>query len=402
MVPAERILEIPNDWDRSGLPAWTYFNEELTELEKEHLFRRHWQLACHQADLPDPGDYVCFDMFGERAVVIRGADGAIRAFHNVCRHRGSRVAVGDKGSCRSVLVCPFHGWSYNLDGTLRSPARPRTLPPLDPVAFGLKSLQVEVWLGFVFIRFKDSEQPAVGDLMAPYETEAAPYKTPEMVPAYSRFWSHEMAVNWKSVRDVDNEGYHVPIAHPSLQDLYGRGYYDEPFANDTTRSFAPFNDGPSKLWSVRHYKTILPEMQHLPRDHRRAWLYLGLFPNTVIGFYPDSVMFYQEFPVSAGRTIQRGATYRYREESRELRLARYLSGRIDRSTNDEDVQLIIWSCEAAQSSGYDGIMLSDLEYGVRGYHDRLRELLPVVRHDKEPEAGSLERLNCELLLRPVA
>src|SRR3546814_18427105 len=104
-------------------------------------------------------------------------------------------------------------------------------------------------------------------------------------------------------------------------------------------------------------------------------------------------MFYQEFPVSEGLTLQRGATYRYKDETRQLRLARYLSTRIDRSTTREDVQLTVWSCEAAKSSGYDGIMLSDLEYGVRRFHDHLRELLPVMGEAREPAPGPLQRIN---------
>src|SRR3546814_17974145 len=90
-------IEIPDKWDRSGLPAWTYFNKELLDLETEVLFRRHWQLACHQSDLPEPGSYVTFDMCGERALIIRGEDGAVRAFQNVCRHRGPRAAVNAQG-----------------------------------------------------------------------------------------------------------------------------------------------------------------------------------------------------------------------------------------------------------------------------------------------------------------
>jgi phenylpropionate dioxygenase-like ring-hydroxylating dioxygenase large terminal subunit len=394
--------DIPNDWDRSGLPSWTYFNDELLELETDSLFRRHWQLACHQSDLPEPGNYVCFDMCGERAVIIRGDDGTIRAFHNVCRHRGSRVAVHQKGQCRSALVCPFHGWSYNLDGTLRGAARPKTLPPLNSVEFGLKPLEVEVWFGFVFLRFKESAQPAVKDIMAPYADEMAYYNVPDMVPAYRKFWKSETAVNWKAIRDVDNEGYHVPIAHPGLQDLYGHGYYDEPLSAGSNRSFGPFNDGPGRLWSVKNYKKILPEMPNLPQTHRRAWVYLGLFPNTVIALYPESVMFYQEFPVGAGMTMQRGASYRYKDESRQQRAARYLSTRIDRTTSDEDVQLTIWSCEAAKSSGYEGIMLSDLEYGVRSFHDRLRELIPVMSQDSEPPRGSVAQVNKDMLVRGVA
>jgi carnitine monooxygenase subunit len=395
-------LEVPDNWDRSGLPAWTYFNEELLDLETEVLFRRHWQLACHQSDLPEPGSYVCFDLCGERAVIIRGEDGVIRAFHNVCRHRGSRVAVKQKGQCRSALVCPFHGWSYNLDGTLRSPARPKSLPKLDPVEYGLKPLESEIWQGFVFIRFKESDQPPVKEVMAPFEAEAALYNVPDMVPAYRSYWKSETAVNWKAVRDVDNEGYHVPMAHPGLQDLYGHGYFDEPLSGGSNRSFGPFNDGPGRLWSVRHYKKILPQMPNLPESHRRAWVYLGMFPNTVMAFYPESVMFYQEFPVRAGLTLQRGATYRYKDETREMRLARYLSTRIDRDTAKEDIQLTVWSCEAAKSSGYDGIMLSDLEYGVRSFHDRLRALLPVMAQTSEPKPGSLAQINRDLLVREIA
>ncbi len=394
--------EIPENWDRSGLPAWTYFNDELLSLETEVLFRRHWQLACHQADLPEPGDYVCFDLCGERAVILRGEDGAIRAFHNVCRHRGSRVATEPKGSCRSALVCPFHGWSYNLDGTLRGAAKPKSLPKLDPVEFGLKPVDCEVWMGFVFVRFKPGDQPSVKQILAPYEAEAALYNPTEMVPAYRSFWKAETAVNWKAVRDVDNEGYHVPMAHPGLQDLYGHGYFDEPMNDGTNRSFGPFNAGPGRLWSVRAYKSILPDMPNLPESHKRAWIYIGMFPNTVIAFYPESMMFYQEFPVHAGLTLQRGATYKYKDETREMRLARYLSNRIDRYTSEEDIQLTIWSCEAAKSSGYDGIMLSDLEYGVRAFHDHLRDRMPVVNEKRPPAPGTIKQLTEEIATADVA
>lgn len=383
--PAQRT-ETPENWDRSGLPAWTYFNEELHEIEKDLLFRRHWQLACHQSDVPEPGSYQCLDMVGERALILRGKDGVVRAFHNVCRHRGARVVADQRGRCKHALTCPFHGWSYGLDGRLNAPLRPKTLPDLDPQAHGLKPIEMEIWQGFVFIRFQEGDQPAVAEVMARHLDEAAPYGIENMVPAHKRLWSHSLAANWKSVRDVDNEGYHVPIAHPALQDLYGKNYHDEAYVEGSNRSFATFNEGPSRLWSVKHYKKILPEMAHLPEDNRQAWLYLGLFPNTVIGIYPDSATFYQEYPMAPGKTIQRGGVYRYRQESRELRLARYLSSRIDRITQDEDDQLIEWSWEAMQSSGFDGIVLSDLEYGVRSHHDQLRALIPAMTLDEEPES----------------
>ena len=91
--------EIPNDWDRSGLRL-ELFNNEMFEAEKDLLFRRHWQLICHSNDIPNIGDFITWNLIGERALVIRGKDGKIRAFHNLCKHRGSRVIADEAGTCK--------------------------------------------------------------------------------------------------------------------------------------------------------------------------------------------------------------------------------------------------------------------------------------------------------------
>ena len=110
-------------------------------------------------------------------------------------------------------------------------------------------------------------------------------------------------VNWKSVRDVDNEGYHVAMAHPALQDLYGAAYYDEPLVDGVNRSHGAFNAGAGRRWSVNLYRRIAPEATHLPEHQRKAWVYYGLFPNTVFVFMPETVQFYQEFPASVNQTV---------------------------------------------------------------------------------------------------
>jgi len=387
---------VPEQWDRSGLPAWSFFSPEMLELEKDMLFRRHWQVVCHQSDIPNPGDFITLDLVGERALVIRGRDGVVRAFHNLCRHRGSRVVAEDSGTCKSAIICPFHGWAYNLDGTLRGAARPGSLPRFDPVQMGLKPVDMDIWQGFIFVRFQPGPQPAMHKVMARFDDEVMQYAMDQLEPTGEGFFTEEIEANWKCVRDVDNEGYHVPMAHPGLQDLYGPNYYDEPFQDGTSRSFARFREGQGRLWSVRAYMNLLAPPTRLDDDHKRAWLYYGVFPNFVFGLYPDSVIFYQEYPLANGRTIQRSATYRYRNEDRRQRLARYLSGRIDRITSDEDVQLIKWTWEAAFSSGYDGVVLSDLEYGVKSYHDALRDLFPVLS-EAEPPEGQLAERNAEML-----
>ncbi|MGK9051191.1 aromatic ring-hydroxylating oxygenase subunit alpha [Xaviernesmea oryzae] len=390
-----RDISIPNDWDRRGLPGWCYHSDALLELEKDHVFRNHWQIACHVSDVPEPGDYLAMDAVGERALILRDKGGRLRAFQNICRHRGSRLVTDETGHCKGALVCPFHGWVYNLDGTLRGAARPQSFPPLDKHEFALEPIEIEVWMGFVFIRFRKGPQPSVADLMRPFEKELSHYRTADMVPTRG-IWTQETPVNWKSVRDVDNEGYHVAMAHPALQDLYGSTYFDEPFVKGVCRSFATYNPYAGRRWSVRNYMKLAPDPAHLPQHLKKAWIYYGLFPNAVIAVTPETTQFYQEFPISKDRTMLRGGIYRYAQESRTQRLARYLCFRIDRDTQSEDVQLTIWSNESMTSKAFNGFYLSDLEYGVRTHHDHLRAALPVMTLDEPPEEKDMAAMNAQM------
>lgn len=391
---SSRDISIPETWDRCGLPGWTYHSKAFLELEKQELFRKHWQIACHVSDLPDPGNYIAFDMCGERALVLRGADGKVRAFHNMCRHRGARVVADEKGACKGALVCPFHGWVYNLDGSLRGAARPKSFPELDKVEFGLQPLEAEIWNGFVFVRFEPGSQASVAELFAPFADETVHFDMSSVVPA-GEIWTMVSKVNWKSVRDVDNEGYHVALAHPALQDLYGRSYFDEPFVGGMSRSYAECNEN-GRRWSVRNYLKLMQPRPNMPEHLKRAWVYYGLFPNAVIAVTPELVQFYQEFPLSTGETLLRGSIYRYRDETRQQTLARKLAIRIDNETMGEDVRLTEWSNEAMNSSAFKGFYLSDLEYGVRSHHDHLRAVLPVSKLDERPSEDDVARLNEEM------
>jgi phenylpropionate dioxygenase-like ring-hydroxylating dioxygenase large terminal subunit len=249
-------------------------------------------------------------------------------------------------------------------------------------------------MGFVFVRFQKGSQPAVAELMARHAEDIARYR-PEEVRPYAPMWSQVMAVNWKSVRDVDNEGYHVPIAHPGLQDLYGNNYRDEATGFGVSRSVGTFNDTTDKLWSVRHYKKVLPDMPWLSQEQQTSWFYYGIFPNIVLMFYPDLIGFYQDVPLSVGKTAQRFGYYALPDDRRETRVSRYLASRIDRDTGAEDTKLIEWSYEALQSSAYRGTILSDLEHGVSAFHGMLRRLLPVAGLTEAP--AGMREVNRDLL-----
>ena len=292
----------PNDWDRRGLPAWCYHSEALFDLEREQVFLTHWRVVGHVNDIPAPGDWLSLDMLGERAMVMRGADGVVRAFHNLCRHRGARVVDGDKGHCKGAIVCPFHGWVYNLDGTLRGAAQPSSFGRIKNANYGLKPIEMEEFFGFMFLRLAPGPQPSIAELMAPFAADFAAYRSAEALPVALPNWTTDLPVNWKSVRDVDNEGYHVAMSHPGLQELYGRTYRDFWLDQGLSFSHGTFGDAQGRRWSVRSYIKQSVDRPDLPPHLRNAWTYYGMFPSAVFAFTPEAIQFYQDIPISVGKT----------------------------------------------------------------------------------------------------
>ena len=399
MTKAATMDRPDRDWDRRGLPGWTYHNPDLLALEMEELFKTHWQVVGHVSDVPRPGDYLTFDLGPERAVVMRGEDGECRAFHNLCRHRGSRVVAHQSGHCTNAIVCPFHGWVYNFDGSLRGPARPDSYPGLDKSQFGLTPIELEIWMGFLFIRFSPGPQRSVKEHLQPYHAEFAMHRTESVIPTGVP-QTGDLDVNWKSVRDVDNEGYHVAMAHPALQDLYGFTYKDDFYTPELFVSRGTFTPHSGRRWSVKNYTRLSQPQADLPAERHQLWSYYGLFPNAVFFLSPETVYFYQEMPVDVNRSLIRSSVYRYPVESRQQRVARYLTSRIDRDTAAEDRQLSIWSNESMKSSAFEDFHLSDLEIGVRKHHDQLRRLLPVMRRDTPPAAGQMAQCNAAMRQDP--
>lgn len=139
---------------RYTLPAWVYHNEEFHELETQHVFLPSWQIVCHVSEVSRAGDYVAFEFFGQRGFVVRDEAGTLRAFHNVCAHRAHAVVAGERGSCDKFLRCNYHGWTYHLDGRNRSVSAPDSFPKFDRSRFGLKPIELETFMGMVFIRFR--------------------------------------------------------------------------------------------------------------------------------------------------------------------------------------------------------------------------------------------------------
>jgi phenylpropionate dioxygenase-like ring-hydroxylating dioxygenase large terminal subunit len=378
-----QIATGPDPLDGMSLPGWLYFDPEFFGAEKKAFLRAAPQVVCHESDITGPGDWRTLEYLGESVVVIRGDEGEVRAFSNVCRHRGSRLVDGN-GGCAKVLTCPYHAWSYGRDGRLIGVPHRSEYPGLKTEDLGLVPVGLEKWHGFLFVTLEPGAL-SVAEMMAPYQNEVALYRFDEL-RAIGRVTLRPRPLNWKTIADNYSDGLHIPIGHPGLTRLFGRNYRIEAKAH-VDRMEGDLIETESANPSERAYQRLLPKVDHLPQSHQRKWLYYKLFPNVAFDIYPDQVDFMQFLPVSATETVIREISYAIPDERREMRAARHLNWRINRRVNAEDTALIARVQLGMQSPSYKAGPLGTSEVCLRSFAQKLRKLIPEARLDSPPPAG---------------
>jgi phenylpropionate dioxygenase-like ring-hydroxylating dioxygenase large terminal subunit len=365
-----------------SLPAWTYSDPEFFEAEIARVIRPSWQVVCHVSDIPSTGDFHTLDYAGESVVVVRGKEDALNAFTNVCRHRGARLLDGPSG-CAKKLVCPYHAWTYDLDGRLTGVPMRETYAT-DLSQQGLVPVELEIWRGFVFVRLEGGGQ-SVAAMMAPYEAEVAHYRF-EDLRAFGRVTLRPRTVNWKNIGDNYSDGLHIAVAHPGLKRLMGNGYGVEA-ASHVDKMWGPILDKPSANPSERAYQRFLPNVPHLPPERQRLWTYFKLWPNLAFDIYPDQVDFMQWLPVSPTQTLIREIAYCLPDERREMKAARYLNWRINRQVNAEDTGLVQRVQDGMASQSFTVGPLSEQEVALRNFCGKIRHVIPEARQHRAPEPG---------------
>jgi phenylpropionate dioxygenase-like ring-hydroxylating dioxygenase large terminal subunit len=360
-----------------SLPGWIYHDPEFFAVEMDRVIRPAWQIVCHASEIAEAGEWRSLDILGESVIVIRGADGEVRAFANVCRHRGSRLVDGT-GGCARRLTCPYHGWTYGADGRLIGLPRKSDYAGLDPLDWGLIPIELERWHGFLFVRLERGG-PTVAEMMAPYEAEIAPYGLEEVRPL-GRITLRPREVNWKNVADNYSDGLHIAVAHPGLTRLFGGNYAIEA-GEHVDRMSGDLVERPSRNLSERAYQQLLPQ------EAGRRWLYFKLWPNVAFDLYPDQIDFMHFVPVSATETVIREISYALPDARREMKAARYLNWRINRRVNEEDTALIRRVQQGMESRLYSPGPLGESEVCLRSFATKLRRLIPEARLDRPPPPG---------------
>jgi phenylpropionate dioxygenase-like ring-hydroxylating dioxygenase large terminal subunit len=366
-----------------SLPGWLYHDPEFFEAEKRAFLRAAPQVVCHQSEIPDPGEWRSLEYLGESVIAIRGDDGQVRAFSNVCRHRGSRLVDG-VGGCAKVLTCPYHAWSYARDGRLVGVPHRSEYPGLEPDKLGLVQLPLENWRGFLFVTLEPGS-PSVDQMMAPYESEVEPYHF-EDLRVLGRVTVRHRDLNWKTLCDNYSDHLHIPVGHPGLTRLFGRNYRIDAQPH-VDRMQGDLIETESANPSERAYQRLLPKADHLPPSHRRKWLYYKLFPNIAFDIYPDQVDFMQFIPLTSTTSVLREISYAIPDDSREMKAVRYLNWRINRRVNAEDTELITRVQLGMQSPTYKAGPLGTSEVCLRSFAAKLRRMIPEARLESPPPAG---------------
>jgi glycine betaine catabolism A len=283
------------------LPRDFYFSDTIFQEEKERIFWQEWFCAGRDEELPGPGDYVGLDVAGESILVVRTREGSLAAHYNVCRHRGSRLLNEAKGSLAGAIRCPYHAWTYNLDGSLRTAPYLDEQNELERSQLSLHPVGIESWGGFFFLNLSPAAASSRGyDLRTQLGSAAERVRRYPLAQLRSaRRLVYEVEANWKVLLENYNECYHCGPVHPELCRLVPafkqRGGSDL----DWERGI-PHREG---AWTFTETGTSSRSaFEGLDEDERTRHKGELIYPNFMISLSADHVTAYTLWPRSPSRT----------------------------------------------------------------------------------------------------
>jgi len=344
-----------------GLPNEVYTSHEHWLAERDGLFARTWTCIGFASDLP-PGAYAQpVDLMGMPLLVLQSADGAVRVFHNVCSHRGQRLVAGG-GPVRGVLRCPYHSWTYDLEGRLRGTPHIggtgiHKLQGFDCTGHGLNAVPAAVWMDMIFVNLS-------GDA-PPFEEHIAP-----LAERWQQFWGDardryrrvgqgdgldlEIAANWKLAVENYCESYHLPWVHPGLN-TYSRleDHYNILVADR-------FSGQGTRVYRLPDSADRLPQLDTWPGDRLRTAEYIAVYPNVLLGLHVDHFFAMRVDPRAPDRSGESLRVY-YLDDGRPD--ATYDAARQSlmdswRAVFNEDIAVVEGMQAGRQSPGFDGGLFS--------------------------------------------
>ena len=282
------------------LPGFFYFDHDVFLKEQERIFSRTWQLVAHESQLPQQGDYLCTEVAGESIFIIHSSNSTYRAFYNVCAHRAHQILTG-QGRARNSLVCPYHGWSYDLRGGLLGGRGIEKIKNFDKGCNGLTSIRVETLLGFIFVNLDENAIPLSEFASGMFDDMRQNLPWTENlkldIKGTGESWSGvDLEANWKVLADNCRECYHCSVAHKDFVDMVDMRTYQFDVHKNWSRGDVRLGKKNNRAYEVD---------QHDPQTEARFW---HLWPNTEFGVLPGqhSLAAFRSYP--AGPDLTRMTT----------------------------------------------------------------------------------------------
>ena len=301
-----REMAYPDAARWRSLPPSAYCSEELFALEAEHLFYRGWVIAGRVDQVPEPGDFLCFDLLDEPIVVCRDKQGELHVLSRVCRHRWMEVCAGHGNT--GAFVCPYHAWTYELDGRLRHATEMHRTPGFDPACVRLPALRSEVWGGFIFVNVS-GDAPPLGTALAGAARELAGYELASWVTVRS-IELGEAPWDWKVFMD-NGEIYHHLMLHRESVEPRSPANLGFTGARDDDYFILYGPAAPEILVESPDGKPTMPSYleqvgdwspSRLTESQRTSAAYFYAYPNYVIALWVNIGIFFQVVPLGAGRS----------------------------------------------------------------------------------------------------
>jgi phenylpropionate dioxygenase-like ring-hydroxylating dioxygenase large terminal subunit len=359
-----RLARLPVDFASTLIPD-AYTSQSFFELEREQVFAQSWIPVALADEVPGPGDYLVVEVAGRSVIVCRNPDGALRAFHNVCRHRGSRLCDAGAGHVDRFFKCPYHSWAYDLNGACLGtplftadsevPEDQRGIfdmsevKAFDKADYGLYPVRCAQW-GFLVFVCLDSGAPELAAELGDLPTRLSGFRLGEW--RLERRVEYEIAANWKLVAENFMEYYHLPWVHPSLvkvspMDAHYRWQGTGMYIGFCTTPIESNTDGGGWLG--------LPAIDGLSEDDAVSARFAWVYPNLALSVLPNHVFLLLARPVAPGRTLETAYLLTHPESRKQARESEVdaLAAFWD-EVNREDIAIVERVQDGLANPAYEG------------------------------------------------
>jgi Rieske 2Fe-2S family protein len=358
------------------LPGQYYTDPTIFSLEQARVFEDMWFCAVRSQDLPTRGAFKKVQVGRESVLVVRGRDGQLRAFLNICRHRGAQICLEESGQTNRAFRCPYHAWTYDLEGKLIAAPNLVNMPDIDRVEYGLVPVNLREWLGYAWVCLADDppsfDTEVVGEIVDRLGDEESIDRYELDTLTVGRRITYDVQANWKLIIENFMECYHCATIHPELTEVlpeFAGGYAAQFFVGhgaefgDEVQGFTvDGGEGFEKLPGVAD-------------DQDRRYYAITVKPTVFVNLVPDHVIFHRMFPVSADRTIVE-CDWLYSREVVESGRDVSRSVELFHRVNEQDFAACERTQPAMSSRAYaNGGVLVPAEHHIGAFHDWLTQRL---------------------------